>query len=122
MTRPTTVEEYLAGIPDDRRAVMEELRAVIKAAAPHATETIAYNMPAYRIDRRFLVSIEAYKSHYSLFPASEAVRKELGDQLGPFFSGKGTIRFPAGQPIPTDLVRRVVELRVKEVAAKQGRY
>lgn len=117
-----TVEEYLANLPDERRAPMEQLRQAIRAAAPEATETIAYNMPAYRSHGgQFLVSFDAYKRHYSLFPSTDGMVEELGDELRPYLAGKGTIRFPADRPIPTDLVRRIVEIRVRENEAAARR-
>jgi uncharacterized protein YdhG (YjbR/CyaY superfamily) len=122
MGDPTTVDEYLATLPDDRRAAMEELRRAIRAAAQHAEEVITYKMPGFRTHGRFLVSYDAYKRHYSLFPASEAVIAGLGDEIAPYLAGRGTIRFPADRPIPMDLVRRVVEIRVienDEAAAKR---
>jgi uncharacterized protein YdhG (YjbR/CyaY superfamily) len=101
---------------------MEELRRTITAAAPEATETIAYQMPALRSpDGRFLVSYAAYKAHYSLFPASGAVIDACGEALVPYLAGRGTIRFPADRPIPMALVARVVEARVAELAAGNGR-
>lgn len=115
-----SVDAYMQGLPDDRRAVMEQLRTTIAAAAPEATEAIMYNMPAFRLDGRFLVSYEAFKRHYSLFPWSDAMLMELGDDLKPYAVGKGTIRFPAGEPIPLDLVARVVEIRLREVAWEAG--
>jgi uncharacterized protein YdhG (YjbR/CyaY superfamily) len=93
---------------------METLRRTIRAAAPQATEVISYKMPAFRTHGRFLVSYDAYKRHYSLFPASDAVVRALGDAIAPYLAGRGTIRFPADRPIPTELVARVVEVRVAE--------
>lgn len=118
MTAPTTVEEYLAGLPDAQRAALEELRRTVNAAAPDAEESIAYQMPALRSHGgQFLVSYAAFKNHYSLFPASDEVVGTLGDELTPYLAGKGTIRFPASRPIPLALVRRIVEIRVAENAA-----
>ena len=122
MAAPSTVDEYLAELPDDRRAVLEELRRTINAAAPDATETIAYQMPALRSrDGKFLVSYASFKAHYSLFPASDEVVKALGSDIRPYLAGEGTIRFPASRPIPMELVARVVEVRVKEHAARDAR-
>ncbi len=122
MAAPTNVDEYLATLSDERRRAMTELRKAINAAAPDATETIAYKMPAMRSHGgQFLVSYDAYKSHYSLFPASDAVIEGLGEELTPYLAGKGTIRFPASRPIPTKLVRKIVEIRVKENAAHKRR-
>lgn len=122
MTTFNTVEEYMAAVPDERRRVLEELRRAVNAAAPEATETIAYQMPALRSHGgQFLVSYAAYKAHYSLFPASEAVIQALGEELEPYLAGKGTIRFPADKPLPTALVTTIVKVRVAENAARAGR-
>ena len=115
MATLTSVEDYLETIPEDRRAAVETLRRTIRAAAPEAVETIAYQMPAFRSHGgQFLVSYAAYKKHDSLFPASGAVVEALGDELTPYLAGKGTIRFPADRPIPIDLVSRIVAVRLAE--------
>jgi uncharacterized protein YdhG (YjbR/CyaY superfamily) len=122
MTKPATVDEYFASLPDDRRKAMTVLRTAITAAAPEAIETIAYGMPALRSHSgQFLVSYDAYKQHYSLFPASERVIEALGAELTPFLSGRGTIRFPADKPIPVSIVRRIVEVRYAENAGRERR-
>jgi uncharacterized protein YdhG (YjbR/CyaY superfamily) len=118
---PSTVDEYIAALPGERRAAVEELRRTINAAAPEATETIAYQMPALRSHGgQFLVSYAAYKKHYSLFPASDAVVNALGDELKPYLAGKGTIQFPAEKPLPVSLVERIVKVRVAENAERRG--
>ena len=114
MAKHASVDAYMAQLPDDRRAAMEELRRTIRAAAPEATEAISYNMPAFRQDGRFLVSYQAFRRHYSLFAWSDAMLAELGDALRPYAVGKGTIRFPADRPIPLDLIIRIVAFRLRE--------
>ena len=114
MAKHASVDAYMAQLPDDRRAAMEELRRTIRAAAPEATEAISYNMPAFRQDGRFLVSYQAFRRHYSLFAWSDAMLAELGDALRPYAVGKGTIRFPADRPIPLDLITRIVTFRLRE--------
>ncbi len=121
MAGPTSVEDYLATLPADRRAVVEELRETIRAAAPEATETISYQMPTFRSHGQFLVSYAAFKNHYSLFPASEPVVEGLGDELKPYLAGKGTIRFPADRPLPAAVVTRIVKIRLGENAAHERR-
>lgn len=112
-----TVDDYIATLPEDRRGPVEELRRAIATAAPAATETIAYLMPAFRSHGgQFLVSFAAFRKHYSLFPASAAVVEALGDELAPYLAGKGTIRFPADAPLPVWLVERVVAVRFGENA------
>jgi uncharacterized protein YdhG (YjbR/CyaY superfamily) len=118
MAVPTSVEDYLATLPGEQRAALEKLRKTIRAAAPEATETISYQMPAFKQDGRFLVSYAAFKDHCSLYPASYAVMEALGDDLEPYFSGKGTLRFQTDSPIPAQLVEKIVELRLEENAAR----
>jgi uncharacterized protein YdhG (YjbR/CyaY superfamily) len=114
----SSVDEYLDSLPEERRAVLEELRATIRAACPEASEAIAYQMPALRLRGQFLVSYAAFKHHYSLFPASGAVIAALGDDVTPYLAGRGTIRFTANAPIPLDLVTKVVRARLAEVDAR----
>ena len=119
LATPNTVDEYMAALTDERHAGIETLRQAVNKAAPDATETIAYGMPALRSHGgQFLVSYAAYKNHYSLFPASEAVVEAGGDELTPYLSGKGTIQFPATKPIPTALVTTIVKVRFAENAAR----
>jgi uncharacterized protein YdhG (YjbR/CyaY superfamily) len=120
MTGPTTVDEYFAALPPDRLAVMDDLRRTINGAAPGAVEAIAYDMPALRLDGRFLVSYAAYKRHYSVFAWNDEMIRELGPELQRYATGKGTISFPANRPVPLDLVRRIVEFRLAEHGRRGG--
>lgn len=117
MTTPAGVEDYMAGIPDASRAALEKLRKMIKAAAPEATETISYQMPALKLDGRFLVSYAAFKDHCSLFPASAKVVEACGEELKPYLFGKGTIRFTVDKPLPAALVEKIIKVRLEEHAA-----
>jgi len=121
MATPTSVEDYLAALPEGSRAALEKLRETIKAAAPEATETIAYQMPAFKDHGRFLVSTPAFKGHCSLFPASQAVMEALGEELKAYVTGKATIRFRADKPLPATLVERIVKARIEENAARGRR-
>ena len=121
MAAPASVEEYLAALPEESRAALEWLRQTIRAAAPEATETISYQMPAFKDHGRMLVYYAAFKSHCSLFPASMKVIEALGEDLEPYRAGRGTIRFPAGTPIPEALVDKLVKARIEENAARSRR-
>ncbi len=120
MPKHDTVEAYLAALPADQRTVLEALRATIRAAAPQATEQISYDMPAFKANGRLLVSYAAFTRHFSLFPASGAVLDALGDEIAPYHTGKGTIRFTADRPLPEDLVSRIVRVRLEENAGPRG--
>jgi uncharacterized protein YdhG (YjbR/CyaY superfamily) len=118
VSAPATVDAYLEGLAPDRRARLEVIRRAIREAAPDAVEAIAYQMPAFRShDGQFLVSYAAWKGHDSLFPASGAVVDALGQDIAPHLAGKGTIRFELAAPVPVDLIRRIVAVRLAENAA-----
>ena len=119
MTKPESVEAYLAGLADDRRARIEDLRRTVRAAAPGAAELISYNMPALKVGPRFLVSFGAFKHWDSLFPASRVVLDEV-PEARPFAKGRGTFQFPAKDPLPLDLISQIVKVRLDEVAREAG--
>ncbi len=117
--KPASIDEYLAGVPDDKRAALSRLRAQIRAAAPDAIETISYGMPAYRLDGRYLVGFGVTKTQCSFYvgraPLDAHVAELAGHRLW-----KGTVNFRADEPLPADLVERIVRLRVAEQRARSG--
>jgi len=121
MAAPTSVEDYLTALPWESRAALEKLRKTIKAAAPEATETISYQMPAFRDHGRLLLYYAAFKDHCSLFPASTAVIEAFRDELAPYYTSKGTIRFHPEKPLPAALVKKIVKARLEENAARGRR-
>lgn len=121
MGAPSSVDEYLEAVPPGPRAALQHLRETIQVAAPHATETISYQMPAFRDGDRLLVSYAAFKDHCSLFPMSGGVIEAIGEELAPYASGKGTLRFDPDDPMPDELVRRIVAARLEENAARRTR-
>lgn len=118
-TKPTDIDEYLASLPDDKRATLTELRRMIKDVAPQAVEVMAYGMPGFKYRGRPLVYFAAAKNHCALYgPAVVAHQEELAG----YDTSKGTVRFPPGEPLPEALVRRLVTGRMAEIeAAEAGR-
>jgi uncharacterized protein YdhG (YjbR/CyaY superfamily) len=110
------VDAYLARVPEEARATLEKLRKTIKAAAPRATEVISYQMPMYR-QNGMLVGFAAFKDHCSLFPGA-AVMNAHKEELKRYDTSKGTIRFPASQPLPAALVKKLVKARIQENEAR----
>ena len=113
------VDEYLAGVPKEARATLEKLRQTIKAAAPMASEVISYQMPMYK-QNGMVVGFAAFKNHCSIFPGS-AVMDAYKEELKPYDTSKGTIRFPADKPLPAALVKKLVRARIKENEARANR-
>jgi uncharacterized protein YdhG (YjbR/CyaY superfamily) len=99
---------------------LQKLRETIMAAAPDAEEGITYSMPGFLLDGKGFVAYAAFKDHYSFFPMSaravDAHRKELGSRV----TGKGTIAFEYGRPLPTALVKKVVRARLTEALARRA--
>ena len=113
-----TIDEYLADFPDEQRATMESVRKSAKAAAPSSVETIAWGMPAIRVDGRLVVGYAAFKEHCSFFPMSLKVMDDYKEELGRYDTSKGTIRFPSDKPLPASLVKKMVKARLVENEAR----
>lgn len=109
----TSIDEYIAGFPSDTQTVLEELRALVKACAPDATETISYAIPTFDVNGRHLVHFAGYEKHVGFYPVPSGI-EAFREELRPYKRGKGSVQFPLGQPLPTQLIRRIVELRVAE--------
>ena len=110
--KPVTVDEYVATMPAATRSKLEDLRRTIREAAPDATEKIGYGIPTF-VFHGNLVHFAGYERHIGFYPASSGVR-EFAAELAGYETSKGTIRFPLDEPLPLDLVRRIVEFRVRE--------
>ena len=115
--RPTTIDEYLASLSEDKRAALEKLRKIIRAAAPKAEECISYRLPAFRLEGRMLVAFGAAKNHCALYPMSSATVEAHKNELKEYDTSKGTIRFQPDAPLPAALVRKLVKARIAENAA-----
>jgi len=121
MTKPRTHDEYLATLLEPQRAVLEALRATIRAAAPEAVETISYGVPTFKVGDRNLVHYAGYRDHLSFFPGSSATTDLFMDELGRFRTGRGTLQFTLDDPLPAELVTKVVQARLAEEAARRSR-
>lgn len=107
-----SIDEYIATFPEDIQKILQEIRATVQAAAPDAKEKISYQMPTFDLKGN-LVHFAAFKNHIGFYPTpsgTEAFREEIARYQG----AKGSIRFPLNEPMPLDLIRRIVEFRVAE--------
>jgi len=114
-TKPTftTIDEYIASFPEEIQVKLNEMRSTIKAAAPEAGEKIGYQMPTFTLAGRNLVHFAAFKHHIGFYPVPsglEAFKQELSMYKG----SKGAVQFPLDQPLPLDLVSRIVKFRMME--------
>jgi len=118
MKSATSVEEYLNLFPDAQRNALQKIRKAIKETAPKAEEVISYGMPGYKLNG-VLVYFGGFKNHCSFFPASYAVIKQFAEELKGYKTSKGTIQLPPEKPVPSALIRKMVQARIKENDLKQ---
>lgn len=114
----TTLEAYLSGFSVETRKTLERLRSQIRAAAPQATEGVAYGIGVFR-HRGMLVGLGATKNHCALYLMSTTVLASHAADLATYELGKGTVRFPIGGGLPDALVKRLVKARIAENEAKR---
>ncbi len=112
----TTIDEYIAGFPEEIQKILTQIRAVIRAAAPDAKEKISYQMPTFFLNGN-LVHFAAYKHHIGFYPTPSGVT-EFIPELEKYEKSKGDIQFPLDKPIPYDLIGRITAFRVKESQEK----
>jgi uncharacterized protein YdhG (YjbR/CyaY superfamily) len=112
--KPKDIEGYLAVLNDDQRAVLQKLRTIIRAAAPQAEECISYGLAAFRLDGKPLVGMGAAANHCAFYLMSGSTVGAHADVLKEYDTSKGAIRFPADQPLPAALVRKLVKARIAE--------
>ena len=112
-----SVADYIAKSAPQSRKGLRALRALVRAAAPRATEKISYGIPAFVLDGRNLVYIAGWKDHLSVYPVTKGVERELKSAIKPYRAGKGTLQFRLDAPIPRTLIKRIVKVRIGEVAA-----
>jgi len=116
--KPGNVNEYISGFPPEVREKLEEIRAIIRKAAPEAKEVISYSMPAVR-QNGILVYYAAYTGHIGFYPTASGI-ENFKSEFSEYKSSKGAVQFPLNKPLPADLITRIVKFRLKETSSKKG--
>ena len=111
-TSPKSIDDYISGFPDDLQKVLERIRRTIRKAVPRAQEKISYKMPAFTLDGD-LIYFAAFKNHIGIFPPVRGDAK-LNKELSRYRGEKGNLKFPLDEPIPYELIGRLVKFRIKE--------
>ncbi len=114
MEKFKTVDEYIHSFDGEKKSLLTEFRKRIKDLAPDSVESISYGMPGYKLNGKPLVYFAAFKNHIGFFPTPSGI-DALDEETKPYRTGKGTMQFKLDQPIPWDLVEKIVRLRIEEV-------
>lgn len=113
-TPAKTIDGYLAKVSDDQRVALEKLRKTIKAVMPKAEECICYQIPSFRLGKKYVVSFAAWANHCAFYPGSHAIKVHQA-ALKSYDLDKGTVRFPVARPLPSVLVRKLVRARIAQI-------
>ena len=122
MSRPEDpIASHLATLPQPQRDTLTALRATLRDLLPNASESLSYNMPCFKVDGVAVAGFDGFKSHCSYFPHSGNVVDQItGVPEWCTVASKGTLQFPVDRPLPKTLVRKLVQARLREIAARQG--
>ena len=115
-----SIDDYIAAFPVATQRALREIRSIIRAAAPGATERISYSMPTFDLNGKHLVHFAGHANHVGLYPIPSGI-EAFKEELAPFKQGKGSVQFPLSEPLPADLIRRIVEFRAGESNARAGK-
>lgn len=111
-SKPASIDTYIAGFPMETQLILNKIRSTISDAAPQATETINYQIPTFTFNGN-LVHFAAFKNHIGFYPTPSGMTA-FAKELSAYKGAKGSVQFPLDQPIPYDLIARIVRFRVKE--------
>lgn len=118
-TVPQNIDEYIAVLPEEVQDLMQAVRKVIHEAAPEATETMNYAIPTFDLHGN-LVHFAAFKNHIGFYPAPSGM-EAFKEELSAYKGSKGSVQFPLSQPIPYDLIAKIVKFRVQENLEKASK-
>jgi uncharacterized protein YdhG (YjbR/CyaY superfamily) len=111
-----SIDAYISTFPDDVQTILQKVRTTIATVAPEAVETISYQMPTFKLRGKAVVHFAAWKSHLGLY-ATPSGNAAFQRDLAAYRQSKGAVRFPFDEPMPYDLITRIVEFRVADITA-----
>jgi uncharacterized protein YdhG (YjbR/CyaY superfamily) len=106
------IDEYIAAFPAEVQEKLQKLRKIIRQSAPEAVETMSYQMPTFKLKKN-LVHFAAYENHIGFYPAPSGI-EAFKNELAGYKHDKGSVQFKLSDPLPAELIRKIVEFRVKE--------
>ena len=112
---PEEIDAYFAEVDEPKRSTLEEMRRRILAVVPDAEQTISYACPAFKVEGKVVAGLAAFKNHLSYLPHSGSTLGTVADRIKDYSGTKSALHFPVDEPIPPELVRTLVETRLREL-------
>jgi len=109
------IDQYLNQVEEPKRSTLQTLRERILRTIPDAEQCISYSSPAFRMHGKVVAGFAAFKNHLAYFPHSGSVFPELRDELADYVTTSGSLHFPVDRPLPEPLVRKLIEVRLRQV-------
>jgi uncharacterized protein YdhG (YjbR/CyaY superfamily) len=109
------IDRYLAGLDEPQRSTLEALRKSILEVVPGAEQCISYGMPAFKVQGKTVAGFAGFKNHLSYLPHSGSVLATLPDDVAPYETSKGSLKFAINNPLPKRLVKKLVHTRMEEL-------
>lgn len=113
-SKPTTIDEYIATFPEETQQALQQVRHTIQLTAPNAIETVSYNMPTFKLYNKYLVHFAGYKKHIGFYALSPDTTEFVND-FAPYNKGKASVQFPLSEPMPVELIKKVIKYRIKQM-------
>ena len=115
------IDEYLAAVEEPKRSTLTRLRDDILAVVPDAEQCISYRLPAFKVAGTTIAGFAAFKHHLSYLPHSGSVFPELAEELAGFQRSSGALRFAVDQPLPRELVEKLIAVRLRQARPQRLR-
>ncbi|NTV31043.1 DUF1801 domain-containing protein [candidate division WWE3 bacterium] len=115
--KPTTIDAYIAGCTPEAQKILKHIRQIVHQEQPDAVESISYQMPAFKLHNKPLIYFAAFTHHIGVYPTPGPI-EELSDELKQYQTGKGTLQFPLDQPIPYDVIKKLITYRATKINTK----
>ena len=108
------IDEYLDALDEPKRTTLSRLRQAILAILPEAEQGLSYGVPAFKVGGKTIAGFAAFKRHLSYLPHSGSVFPELAEELRAYPMSTGALRFPVDEPLPRDIVEKLISVRLRQ--------
>ena len=118
MNKPENIDDYIADFHEEVQEILQNIRKAIQKTTPESTEAIKYAIPTFVLNGKNLVHFAAFKNHIGFYPTPTGI-DSFEKALSIYKQGKGSVQFPLDEPIPIDLIEKIVKFRMEEVSKKR---